>query len=179
MTNTTAFDHFWREPEKRALQMAASFEDLASIALTILVRMQAEQKDVHQICGPISTGGLGNKEANLRRFQNAIIVAKRRGLLVFDQMPFEGVIGRLATEHRERSGTNAYCEEILTVFYKNVFGSGVIKTAHFLPDWQTSHGTTWERKHLAEIGIGIAEYPVEWMAEVDRMHRGADPYHCV
>lgn len=58
----------WTDSERELLETArlrGTFADLAAIALTILPRLP---KPVGQVCGPISTGGLGSIEANLVRF---------------------------------------------------------------------------------------------------------------
>ncbi|MFA6445654.1 MAG: hypothetical protein WCW14_00175 [Candidatus Paceibacterota bacterium] len=171
------FDEFWKRPEMDRLERAHSFHDLANIAIQfILPRMAITQKEVIQLCGPISTGGLGTKEANIKRFKTAIRIAKRKNLLVFDQMPFERAIAKLSAQHAARG---EYCDEILTVFYAGVFSSKMISKALFSPDWHTSKGAAWGREHLTKIGLPIEDYPADWMAEVNHiMAAEVDPHHC-
>ncbi len=137
-----------------------TFEDLAEIAIKILRELDKSGKPIVQICGPISTGGLGSLEKNLTRFEKAIKTATKNGLQVFNQAPFEDTIRRISTKYPK---TNGYCMPILDVFYKKVFESGYIKTALFLPDWQGSKGATWERELVTSLGIEVKEYPEAWL----------------
>ncbi len=152
-------DH-WTEIEKQALKGVTTFEDMLPIAITILKRMTELGKPTHQVCGPISTGGRGSVQANSEYFKNAIRVAQERGLVVFDQFPFQEKMAELAAPFEARK---EYCNDILHVFYRGIFKSGLIDTMLFLPDWQSSKGATWERNEAKELGITIKDYPEEWL----------------
>lgn len=143
------------------MEGAETFEDLAEIAIDRLKEMSLLGKPIVQICGPISTGGLGSLEKNIARFEKAIKIANDRGLQVFDQIPFEGSMKRLSAKYPK---TDGYCLPILDIFYKKVFESGYVKTTLFLPDWQSSKGATWERKLVSGLGIEVRDYPLEWLA---------------
>jgi hypothetical protein len=146
--------------KKDKFHTAESFEDLADIAVDILREMDKSGKPIVQICGPISTGGLGSLEKNLTRFEKSIETAIKNGLQVFNQAPFEEAIRRISVKYPK---TDGYCLAILDVFYKKVFESGYIKTALFLPDWQSSKGATWERELVSGLGLQVQEYPLEWL----------------
>lgn len=152
----------WTNTEVEALKRASTFEQTADIAIVILASMRALDQPVVQICGPMSTGGLGNLNRNLAYFQRAIDVASEKGLTVFNQIPFQQAIDRID----QVSKNGQYCMDILEVFYRRVFESGHISKTLFLPDWQSSIGATWERNLVAELGIPIEEYPTEWLEEI-------------
>jgi len=42
-----------------------------------------------QVCGPISTGGVGTLDGNILIFEQTIRRLKGKELYIFDQMPFE------------------------------------------------------------------------------------------
>jgi hypothetical protein len=150
----------WTDIEKKALKNVATLEETAEIAIAILIRMkQLNGHKVIAICGPMSTGGLGNLQTNMCRFRRAIAIASKNGLVVFDQTPFQEAIIRV-TGYKE--GVE-YCVDILEVFYRKIFESGHISKALFLPRWQTSKGASWERQLLASLKIPIEEYPEEWL----------------
>ena len=127
---------------------AGSFTELAEIALRILERMG---DGVGMVCGPISTGGLGDVRKNLERFNQAIETLEGLGNGVFNQMPFEDAIQRL------RDWNVPYDERILTEFYAVIFKSGRIEKQYFIHDWPTSYGSTWERRQAAERGSEIID----------------------
>lgn len=149
----------WTEVESGLLEKVTTFEGLADIALTILARMKKQGQPIVQICGPMSTGGFGDLAQNMVLFEYAMNTAVEHGLIVFNQMPFQDAMIRIANWKPNQS----YCTAILEVFYKKVFESGCVNKTLFIPDWQSSHGATWERKLVTELGIVVEEYPVEWL----------------
>ena len=152
------------EINKTKLDSAETFEELADIGIDILKQMNISGKPIVQMCGPISTGGLGSIEKNIARLEKAIEVANKKGLQVFNQAPFEGAMKRLAPKYPKVDG---YCTAILEIFYRRIFESGFVKKGLFLPGWQSSKGATWERKLLSDLGIKIEEYPEEWLSEIE------------
>lgn len=153
-------NEYWKEIEKEALKNTATLTETASIAISILVRMkESNGHQVVTICGPMSTGGLGNIEANMHRFRQAIDAAQDNGLVVFNQVPFQEAIVRI-TGYKEGS---EYCMDILEIFYRNIFESGYISKTLFLPGWQSSRGASWERELVTSLGIPAEEYPIEWL----------------
>lgn len=151
-------DH-WTEVETEMLESAKTFGDLASIALIILGRMKELGKPVVQICGPMSTGGFGNLTENMQLFEYAIDVANDMDVTVFNQLPFQNAMIRIA----DWKPGEPYVMDILEIFYRRIFESGLIAKTLFLPDWQSSHGAKWERELVAKLGIAIEEYPIEWL----------------
>ena len=157
---------FWSEREKKDLEIITSFKEAAEIAVPVLYRMRLsdDNSPIYQICGPISTGGLGSTEANLCFFNRAIQVAEYHGLLVFDQLPFQEAFDRIASQ-----SNGDYCTDILDIFYREVFGSGLIDVFSFLRGWGTSKGSTWEREIASKFGIRVEDYPMEWLPEIDTL----------
>jgi len=151
---------YWTPEEKEKLEKISSFEEAADLAVNILSRMNEEGKEVVQLCGPMSTGGAGNLALNMERFQKAVDKAAEKGLLVFDQVPFQNTIIRLC---ELREDNPEYNWEILDIFYKRIFESGHVKRALFLPGWEKSVGASWERDLVTKLGLVVEEYPLEWL----------------
>ena len=137
---------------------------MAEVALIILGRMREEARPIIQVCGPISTGGLGSVEANSARFWRSVEVASQHEMLVFNQMPFQEAMIRLDKQR----GQVGYCTDILDIFYTRIFQSGHIEEGLFLPDWEGSVGARWEREIMKRFGIRITEYPTEWLIEATK-----------
>jgi hypothetical protein len=137
---------YWEEKDFQDLEKAQSVKDLFTIAERITERMP---KPFVQVCGPISTGGLGSIESNLKVFDEVILSLQNTGLNVFDQRPFEATMQRL----EEQKG--AYLKDILTDFYFPLFNSGKISAFYFIPKWETSFGATKEHEKAKELGIPI------------------------
>lgn len=152
-------DKFWGV-HKEDLERASTLGYLAAVANSVLFRMEKEKGPrIVQICGPMSTGGLGNLKANILRFKRAIFVAEHHGLIVFDQTNLKDAVERI-TGYKD---SGEYCVDILETLYRKIFETGFISGALFLPGWQSSVGASWERQLLIELGIPVEEYPAEWL----------------
>jgi Domain of unknown function (DUF4406) len=151
---------FVTESNHKALAEVNNFTKLADIAIEVLTRMKAEGHEIVQICGPYTTGGLGSPELNGKRFDEVRETLVTRGFTVFDQMPFEGAIKRIKDSYNLPAGE--YCEDILEVFYRLVFQSGHISKFLFIPGWESSKGSRWEREVADKFGILCEDIPPEW-----------------
>lgn len=142
---------YWKPADTAALETANSFAELSEIALRVLKRMP---KPVGQVCGPISSGGLGSIPANLKRFDETIGELIKSGNKVFDQVPFESHFFRLI----ER-GQGAHGQGLLEQFYLPLFESGLVDTLYFIPGWESSKGARWEHAQAKRLGITIVYLP--------------------
>ena len=120
-------------------------QDLLAVARAVLDRMP---DPVVLISGPISTGGRGSIEENLRAFSDAIRLVHLSGKTVFNQLPFEDKFIELS-----RKSTAAYFTPILDDFFLPILKSGKIKQIIFMKDWQSSTGARWEHAMAVELGI--------------------------
>jgi len=150
---------YWRDEERLMLDEVCSYEHAAELAISILTRMRETGKEVVQICGPMSTGGFGTLDQNMARFRVAIKQAQQNGLLVFNQIPFQGVIIRVSDHHRSLT----YDMAILEVFYRKIFECGHVSRTLFLPGWESSRGARWEREFASSLGIPTEDYPHRWL----------------
>ena len=140
---------------------ADSFAALAEIGLAELKKLGS---GLGIVCGPISTGGLGDAEKNFEVFNAAIWSLQRKGHKLFVQIPYEGSLGRLRQRWEADNPENTgYCMPILTEFYGPLFKSGLIDFSWFIPGWQSSFGATWERNELQELGVGIVDLTPDWI----------------
>ena len=152
--------HHWRDVDHERLVQVQTFEEMFDIALPMLERIS---KPAVQVCGPISTGGVGTIEGNVRILEEAMRRVHEKGISVFNQLPFERSMSRLAVPWDER---REYCEPILEVFYRRVFASGHLSGTMFLPNWETSYGARWERRFAPTHGIEVVDIPLEWIADL-------------
>lgn len=144
------------ESESNGLSPVASFEELAEKVMADLFG----RSGLSEVCGPISTGGAGNLADNIKIFTACINGLKRRGEDMIDQMPYEKDIWRLCTEWRQKGGIG-YCMLTLEVVYKRIFESGKIKKVYFIPGYESSRGSCWEKDEAARLGIEIAYFSRE------------------
>ena len=147
---------YWNEKDEDDVAQARDFGSLAKIALRIIGR---HPPLVHMVSGPISTGGIGNGdiEINMRAFRAVIEHLCSRGLNVFSQIPFEGKFIELGNEWKETHPGGGYCMPILNDFYLRVFSSGRIAAVHFMHDWRSSFGATWEYETCGRLAIDRRE----------------------
>lgn len=148
--------------EIQFLNSASSFEQLADIALEYLIRVRSSHSEIILICGPMSTGGCGDFQKNMDRFNRSIEVALSRGVMVFNQVLFQEVMIRIC----DWKEGEPYPMDILEIFYARVLSSGHITKALFLRGWESSLGARWEREFVLALGIPAEEYPDEWIDEI-------------
>jgi hypothetical protein len=150
---------YWTDVETKILKEVGSLEETGDLALVILERMKATGREIVQICGPLTTGGLGSLDMNMARFEFAIRRAQRHDLLVFNQIPFQEAIITLSP----RRVAGEYNMGILEIFYRKIFESGHVSRTLFLPEWESSFGARWERELVTTLGISNEDFPEEWL----------------
>lgn len=139
---------YWKQNNLEDLEKIQSFSEMFSIAQDILSRMPER---LGQVCGPITTGGYGSKEENLKFLSKSINNLQDQGIDIFDQMPFEETVHRLF-EDGALQQTHA---DILNNFYLPLFSSGKITTLYFVQGWESSKGACWEHDKAKELGLSI------------------------
>ena len=90
-------EHYYTPEDYNEISQAKSFVDLRKVAEKIIKRIPSP---VVQVCGPISTGGKGDIEANMHRFRNAIKYLRSMGLNIFYQLDFEPTLRNQIEVHR-------------------------------------------------------------------------------
>lgn len=139
---------YWREEDRLAVTVADSFGELTQIALAVVGRMPPP---VGQVCGPISTGGVGSIEQNLMIFEAAIDQLLAQGLTIFDQTPFEQHIFRILEDGLGTRQRN----QLLEQFYRPIFQSRCVHVLYFIPGWQFSNGAQWEHQLGRSLKLDI------------------------
>ena len=114
---------------------------------------------IAQVCGPISTGGNGSAEKNLDILAKAIKFLTKKGISVFNQLPFERTFDKIMRDYK----TSGYDTPILEEFYGPIFESGKIKNVYFLPGWRKSVGARWEYNYAKKLGIKTIFLPKNWI----------------
>lgn len=154
---------YWTDEDHVFLSGVKTLGEMVPVAVGILERMKiARGTDIIQICGPMSTGGHNCLQTNMRLFKIAQNIAVLNGWHVFDQGPFGETMARLAPNYK--NDAEGYCWHILHDFYDKVFATGLIAELSFLPKWETSKGTRWEREVAPLHRLRISDYPAEWLA---------------
>lgn len=153
--------HSLTPEEIEASNSAVTFDELAEIAISSLVRMKQDHTEIVQICGPMSTGGCGDFQKNMERFSRCVEVAQSHGIAVFDQVLFQHAVIRICAWKEGEP----YPMDLLEVFYGKVLSSGHITKGLFLSDWQSSVGARWEWNFLSACGIPVEEYPTAWISK--------------
>jgi len=138
---------YWKKENKIDLELATTFEDLAKIALSILDRMP---KPIVQVCGPITSGGTGSTNENIKILKKAIKELVSKGANVFDQTVFEESLWRILKTPYAKGK-----DHLLEAFYLPLFESGLIATLDFLPNWESSYGAVWEHNKAQQLDIQI------------------------
>ena len=93
----------------KRIRLAKSYRELLIVAIDVLdvMRDQKPWKHIAMVCGPITTGGRGSRDENLKVFSRAIAKLSADGLLVFSQMPFEDSMGEDISIRSVSSGVTA------------------------------------------------------------------------
>lgn len=123
----------------------AAFDKLVKQALDEIETMPVP---AIQFCGPISTGGFGSVEDNLFALKQTIHETANTGISVFDQLKYETDFHAILKDFK-----GEYDFPILKYFYEPIFRSTKIKALFFLPLWDTSYGSIWERDLAQSLGI--------------------------
>ena len=148
---------YWTQTELVELKNTKSYPELAQLAIRIILKMPTPRIE---ICGPLSTGGKGSFEENVKEFDNAIMYFSQKGDHVFDQMFFES---KIAVFCKECIG---YDERILDEFYFPIFESNLIEEFRFLPNFSGSHGATGENDKLIELKRNIIYLKEDWYTPI-------------
>ncbi len=139
---------YWDQEHYDSLDRAETYRDLFIVAEQVLRKMPPP---IGQVCGPISTGGAGSVEKNLKRFEVTIASLQQRGIEIFDQVPFEVPMQRI----KSRREFEHYDDLLLIDFYLPIFESKLVHKLYFLPDWQSSVGARWEHDQALRLGLEI------------------------
>lgn len=142
---------YWTDAQHVQLTTATTYHELFMVAREVL---KVLPKPIGQVCGPISTGGAGSIEKNIYRLNEAIAELQKKGVMVFDQTPFEDPMQRIKAL-RERELNGEYDTAILTDFYLPIFEGKYIHRCYFLPDWESSFGAQWEHEQAQRCEISI------------------------
>lgn len=142
---------YWTAEDIELLGKVKTVKEMFDIALRVLSRMA---RPVVQVCGPITSGGKGNVDLNIKYLNDKISELQEKGINVFDQMVFEDATMRL----KDELSKDKYFMDLFTYFYLPVFESGFIDGLCFLPGWESSRGANWEHEQAKRLGLRITYY---------------------
>lgn len=140
---------------------ADSLAALATIALDELARIG---DNCALVCGPVSSGGVGNVEDNLGVFNATIASLRRTDPMVFDTLPFEaGIIGlRNTFEENPANKGKSFLMPLMSEFYRPLCAHPGLTHAYFIPGWEASFGSTLQRGMLIALNRRIIDLPADW-----------------
>jgi len=140
---------------------ADSLQAFAKLAMSELAELGG---DVALVCGPISTGGLGDIEQNLGVFNASIASLRRSDPAVFDTLPFEaGIVDqRIAWEKNPANAGKPFSTALMAAFYGPLFRHPSVTHAYFIPGWEASFGATMQRGMLIALNRRIVDLPPDW-----------------
>lgn len=148
--NNSITDQYYTDQDFVDLLHVKTFAEVYSITHRVIEHMP---KGLIQVCGPISSGGVGSIEGNIARMDSVIKKLQGEGWNIFDQMYVEGAFQhiRYSPEYEHKDGHG----DILNDFYLPLFKSRKIKGLYFMKDWQSSKGAQWEHDKGVELGLEI------------------------
>jgi hypothetical protein len=150
-------NQYWGKKDLSLLRKAKNLRDLVKIAEHVLIKMPNPRA---QLCGPISTGGMGSVEVNIKNLQKSIKILELKGINIFDHLKFEPILDKLSVNW-EQSGFYPDVP-ILEDFYGKIFEMGLLDVIYFLPNWSTSFGARWEYDYANKLGIKTFILPNNW-----------------
>lgn len=139
---------YWEREHFDRLETSLTYKELFVVAKDVLQRMPPP---VAQVCGPISTGGAGSVEKNLKRFEEAIAILQQQSIEIFNQVPFEIPMQQIKSARE----FDSYDDTLLNDFYLLIFESKLVHKLYFLPDWESSVGAKWEHEQALRLGLSI------------------------
>lgn len=142
--------HHWTKENLEKIHSITDYEGMLEMALNVLSQMP---KPVIQVCGPLTTGGLGSLKKNLEAFEKVIDHLVASGKTVFDQLPFEIPMQKFKLNQKGK-----YATDLLDKFYLPLFETGFIDELYFLPDWESSLGARWEHEQAKRLGLKIVYF---------------------
>lgn len=149
---------YWSDEELTDINSAQSYEELLKPAMRLIKRMP---QPIGQVCGPISSGGVGNLDGNIKIFNKTIKKVREKGKIVFNQIPLEDTI------HRIKQNSIGSCSErnfaVLENIYAPLFESGYMKKLFFMSNWKSSRGSVWEHNKGKELNIEIIYLPENFL----------------
>lgn len=167
---------YWTRARRSSVHAADSFADVSVVAQSVLRSFpKRKHGSIIQVCGPISTGGFSSVKLNFLVFADAVRLLRERGEHVFDQTPLEEAVVRMWEKWKSDPGNTGYCWPILTDIYLPLFESGLIGTLYFLPGWEYSTGTCWERSRGLALKLVIKPYPEDLYKQILDSHGLAHP----
>lgn len=125
-----------------------SYKNYEEIARSMVLELEKFSKEnntnIVQVCGPISTGGLGSVDENIKFFKKSIEKLEGAGYFVFDQTVFEDAMLKIKTSRMENGLFKFYDWDLLNKCYIPLFESRLLNKMIFLPDFESSIGSKWE-----------------------------------
>ena len=134
-----------------------NYNELGELMLASLKELKQENPDkkIIQVCGPITTGGLGSIQKNMEAIKDMIREMEQQGYVSFDQTPFEDKMFEIKAQRKENNTFKHYDWDLLNDCYLPIFSSGIFDHLVFLPGYESSIGAQWEYDMALKYNIDI------------------------
>lgn len=157
----------WREEDVHDRD-GGGIEASLDVAMRVIRRRREPQLVMPS--GPIGSGGVGDPRQNIDIFAATVEALHLRHAPVFSVIPFEKRFVKII-EAWKGAGNAGYCMPILEVFYRAILKTGRIKAMCFIPNWQSSFGSCWERRECERLDIQCIDLPLDFIPEYELVRR--------
>jgi len=147
--------HYWTQSDCEIVLQNHQPGILYQVAMRIVNRIHQCASPLCLVVGPVTTGGLGHSEENLKVLAGAIELVRYKGYAVFNQLYFELAFKRYVEDFREKFGDEKYPSEIITNFYLPLIDNGRFVYCYTIEGWETSIGARMKYEHFQKTGREI------------------------
>ena len=140
-------------------------DSLLQLSSKAISEISSSSRVTIQFCGPISSGGFGNVEENLRSLSSIIKSTKSAGIPGFNQLAYERQFDAILGPY------HGYDYPLLEYFYGTILSSGVISALIFLPLWDSSVGSRWEHDYANSLGIPVFYIERLLLSEIEAIYK--------
>ena len=156
-------EEYYSSHDLERIRKAKTFAEIREVVLEVMARWGG---NFCIVCGPMTSGGVGDFKRNLVYFGRAINWLVDRGERVLTQLSFENRVQQLKTKPRYRDG-----RKLMPELYEPIFRSSLIVRAYFIPTfndprlkrlvsgWESSTGARFEHKLCQKLKIPIEYLP--------------------
>jgi hypothetical protein len=155
-------DDHWTDEDHHQIKMSPTLRHMADVGTVMIRRLRQRSLtgNVALLSGPMTSGGLENFEANMELFGHCIQLVRERGIVVFNQLPFQNGMIRILGAGKKlnyKPGDTDYPQNIMDDFYWPLLQAGDVTHLMLLPTWVTSNGSTQEVGMALRVGTVAIE----------------------
>ena len=116
---------------------------------------------IFELCGPITTGGVGSIQGNNDKMVRVVEKIRTMGHKVFAHTDYTKEILAIKSELQKHNRFYYYDWDLLYDCFDPLFASGLLDGLIFLEDFESSTGARWEYDMALKYGIPIYHWDDE------------------